>query len=819
MKKVRLLSLSLITTLICSLVPGVAASKYTTSSEKKEYDSVISDSNSSCDVYVEIGSNFRITIPKEIVLDGTTKEGSYLVCVEGDIAGMEVVKVVPEDTVKLYSTDKAEVIGNISQDKTKWFCDEILDDNIVIGKGTIEADAITAGSWNGNFNFNISLNNNLIGVESTDENGNNLNASAENIVNTEKKFLLEELDKSGLANADEIDAIIEVESDDFENLAKTVFNVSNIAKPGDKVVILHFNEETNEWEYISTEIVADDGTITVYMDSYSPVAFFKVEDKLEHKHSYIESIKESTCTQLGEKIFTCECGDTYTEEIAVLGHDYKAVITNSTCTEKGYTTYTCSRCNDTYTDSVVAATGHDYNLTITDATCTTNGNKHYECKNCNSKYDEAISATGHVYDATKYVTDKAATCTEAGSKSVHCNVCKAIITSTVTTIPATGHSYSTTYTTDKAATCSAEGSKSQHCTRSGCSAKQNVTTIAKLAHTNVNGGTSGIHTKCSVCGATTSSTHSYTVDSGVQYKAATCTANRQNYKRCSCGYNPKSASYIVAVANTATGHTYGTPTYSWNGTTCAAQRVCSKCQVVQAENATITNAVTKAATCTEAGVRTYTAKFTNTAFAAQTKTASIAATGHTQVNGGTSGVHKKCSVCGITTSTAHSYTTTITKPWTCAGDGAKKHTCSCGYSYTETVPATGHSYGAGVLVGQMTGYTAWDGGVWFEYTTYASNVEMTAAICGSCPSHYYYIYPTNYAGDWYGTRTKMSYIGIANSLYHYRYNQYLSSAGKYYFLFWEDCDSLANTSQYWTSVVTRYSCTKCGNYYDVKDRT
>lgn len=158
MKKVRLLSLSLITTLICSLVPGVAASKYTTSSEKKEYDSVISDSNSSCDVYVEIGSNFRITIPKEIVLDGTTKEGSYLVCVEGDIAGMEVVKVVPEDTVKLYSTDKAEVIGNISQDKTKWFCDEILDDNIVIGKGTIEADAITAGSWNGSFNFNISIN-------------------------------------------------------------------------------------------------------------------------------------------------------------------------------------------------------------------------------------------------------------------------------------------------------------------------------------------------------------------------------------------------------------------------------------------------------------------------------------------------------------------------------------------------------------------------------------------------------------------------------------------------------------------------------------
>jgi len=44
--------------------------------------------------------------------------------------------------------------------------------------------------------------------------------------------------------------------------------------------------------------------------------------------------------------------------------------------------------------------------------------------------------------------------------------------------------------------------------------------------------------------------HDYTVDSGVQYTAATCTAKRKNYKQCVCGYNPMSASHVVEVGNT-----------------------------------------------------------------------------------------------------------------------------------------------------------------------------------------------------------------------------------------------------------------------------
>ncbi|MGN0443109.1 MAG: leucine-rich repeat domain-containing protein, partial [Acutalibacteraceae bacterium] len=40
----------------------------------------------------------------------------------------------------------------------------------------------------------------------------------------------------------------------------------------------------------------------------------------------------------------------------------------------------------------------------------------------------------------------------------------------------------------------------------------------------------------------------------------------------------------------------------------------------------------------------------------------------------------------------HSYTSKITKAATCTAKGVKTYTCSCGESYTKTIPATGHTY-------------------------------------------------------------------------------------------------------------------------------
>ena len=111
-------------------------------------------------VYAEIGSEFKVTIPKKIVLSGTTKSGTYTVTVEGDIAGLEVISVTPDSAVTLSSKDKADVIGTITQDKLNWTYSEIYTDSKILANGSISASGITAGAWNGTFNFAIKLENN-----------------------------------------------------------------------------------------------------------------------------------------------------------------------------------------------------------------------------------------------------------------------------------------------------------------------------------------------------------------------------------------------------------------------------------------------------------------------------------------------------------------------------------------------------------------------------------------------------------------------------------------------------------------------------------
>lgn len=70
-----------------------------------------------------------------------------------------------------------------------------------------------------------------------------------------------------------------------------------------------------------------------------------------HEHAYTEAITvEATCTTEGEKTFTCECGDTYTEAIPATGHDFSNYVSNedATYTADGTETATCT-CGETDT--------------------------------------------------------------------------------------------------------------------------------------------------------------------------------------------------------------------------------------------------------------------------------------------------------------------------------------------------------------------------------------------------------------------------------------------------------------------------------------
>lgn len=108
------------------------------------------------DVFAELASVYKITIPKTIVLNGKEKKASYFIKVEGDIAGYEEITVIPDENFSLNSTGKNMQTAIISQDKTTWKVSS-FDIN---ANGQIKAPNITAGKWTGTFNFNINFKNN-----------------------------------------------------------------------------------------------------------------------------------------------------------------------------------------------------------------------------------------------------------------------------------------------------------------------------------------------------------------------------------------------------------------------------------------------------------------------------------------------------------------------------------------------------------------------------------------------------------------------------------------------------------------------------------
>ena len=101
------------------------------------------------------------------------------------------------------------------------------------------------------------------------------------------------------------------------------------------------NVTHNKFHWDSTEVAEnyrqDDNMVSAPdLTAGAWRGIFQMEIKLEthvtHKHNYVTTItKEPTCTETGEKTFTCDCGDSYTEEIPAKGHNFE----NGECTDCG----------------------------------------------------------------------------------------------------------------------------------------------------------------------------------------------------------------------------------------------------------------------------------------------------------------------------------------------------------------------------------------------------------------------------------------------------------------------------------------------------
>ena len=199
-------------------------------------------------------------------------------------------------------------------------------------------------------------------------------------------------------------------------------------------------------------------------------------------------------------------------------------------------------------------------------------------------------------------------------------------------------------------------------------------------------------------------------------KAATCTTDGTQTRKCSvCG---KTETKTIAK----TGHKYTTkvvaPTTTAQGYTL---HICSVCGHSYTDNYSplhthsYTSKVTKAATCAATGVRTYTCSCGDSYTETIPKTAHkytekvIAPT--TSAQGYT---FHTCSVCGASYKDnytdkvhTHNYTSQVTRTATCAATGIRTYTCSCGDTYTETIPKTAHNYTEKVIAPtyEAQGYT------------------------------------------------------------------------------------------------------------------
>ncbi len=132
--------------------------------------------------------------------------------------------------------------------------------------------------------------------------------------------------------------------------------------------------------------------------------------KQKHTHLYVQKAVAPTCTEKGYSIFTCSCGESYTDYIVdPKGHNYAAATINSTCMEQGCTTYTCVNCGDTYFENIEAK-GHEFLNYVSDnnATCTQDGTKTAVCNHLGCHETDTVIdvGTGQHKPSTTIVENK-----------------------------------------------------------------------------------------------------------------------------------------------------------------------------------------------------------------------------------------------------------------------------------------------------------------------------------------------------------------------------------------------------------------------------
>ena len=411
----------------------------------------------------------------------------------------------------------------------------------------------------------------------------------------------------------------------------------------------------------------------------------------------IRNKKEATCSSTG---YT---GDTYCsvcnkklssgETIAKKEHTWvKQDNIPATCEKGGMEVEKCSVCGETKETQISDPLGHDYGewKVTKEPTCTKYGTKKRICKRCNEYEIDVIDPTGHQH--TKIIDQKKATCEEKGySGDLYCEDCRLII-QLGHDIAATGHTWDDGEIT-KEPTQTATGIKTYTCKT--CH-KTRTETIPMLK---------GHHW-----------------DDGTVIKEPTCTESGEKIYHCTD--EDCNESYTETIK--ATGHQH-TKLIRKKEAACEEEGYsgdiyCEDCKQIIKAGKTISptghtwndGTLKTASTCESEGIKKYTCKTCG-----KTKEESVAPTGHinTEIR------NKRTATCESEGYTGDTYCTTCNKklkdgqtipktdhnwtiketPATCESDGLRTYTCdTCKTTKTESIKATGHSYGTWITTQAAT---------------------------------------------------------------------------------------------------------------------
>ena len=176
------------------------------------------------------------------------------------------------------------------------------------------------------------------------------------------------------------------------------------------------------------------------------------ENQPVHNHNYVSVVTPPTCNSDGYTIYTCDCGDSYTDNrVSSTGHSYTPTnVTPPSCEEHGFILYTCTNCGDSYAENTDAS-GHGYTTTVTPPSCTSEGYTTYTCTSCGDSYiSNKVNKIDH--DCEKYTT--APTCENMGYTTYICIVCDYTYISDY--LDALGHAWKNA-TTEAPKTCTTCG--------------------------------------------------------------------------------------------------------------------------------------------------------------------------------------------------------------------------------------------------------------------------------------------------------------------------------------------------------------------------